>query len=401
MSEQFDAVVIGGGLLGSITALMFARRGAHVGLLERDQINQHASGQNAGSLHLQLEYRMMEHGLDAARKAAEAMPLHLDAVARWRALDAEFGDGIGLKEQGGLMLAETPDQVELLEAKTEIERQWGLDVQVVAGPELRKIAPYLSPDVTAAAYCPSEGKANTRTAAPTLASAAGREGAQIETQCRVVSITRKGGTQGGWCIEAEQRNASGTPHRREFRTKAVILAAGVWTVELGEMLGVELPSIPLALLMSVTTKRAPLIPHLLQHSGQRLSLKQSHDGNLLIGGGWPARLAVDANGEPDLSARPRVILESLAGNARAARSVVPSVASSSIIRTWVGTTNVAPDQLPHVGAVPGRPGVFVATGGSAFTLGPSFAHALVDLADGIMPSVDLTPYAPNRFQEAA
>jgi glycine/D-amino acid oxidase-like deaminating enzyme len=45
--------------------------------------------------------------------------------------------------------------------------------------------------------------------------------------------------------------------------------------------------------------------------------------------------------------------------------------------------------------------VFVATGGSAFTLGPSFAHALVDLADGIAPSVDLTPYAPNRFQEAA
>ena len=56
-------------------------------LVEKRQLNSQASGRNAGSLHFQLEYRMIEHGLDSARKAAEALPLHLHAQhagALWR-----------------------------------------------------------------------------------------------------------------------------------------------------------------------------------------------------------------------------------------------------------------------------------------------------------------------------
>lgn len=60
MTERYDVVVVGGGLLGCLTAWMAARDGAHVLLVDKDQVNQHASGQNAGSLHFQLEYRMVE-----------------------------------------------------------------------------------------------------------------------------------------------------------------------------------------------------------------------------------------------------------------------------------------------------------------------------------------------------
>ncbi len=60
MTDTFDVIVVGGGLLGCATAWMLSREGVRVLLVERDQINQHASGQNAGSLHFQLEYRMIE-----------------------------------------------------------------------------------------------------------------------------------------------------------------------------------------------------------------------------------------------------------------------------------------------------------------------------------------------------
>ncbi|MFD0431019.1 FAD-dependent oxidoreductase [Streptomyces zhihengii] len=53
-------MVVGGGLLGCLTAWIAARDGARVLLADKDQVNQHASGQNAGSLHFQLEYRMVE-----------------------------------------------------------------------------------------------------------------------------------------------------------------------------------------------------------------------------------------------------------------------------------------------------------------------------------------------------
>ncbi|WP_199908151.1 FAD-binding oxidoreductase [Celeribacter baekdonensis] len=63
----------------------------------------------------------------------------------------------------------------------------------------------------------------------------------------------------------------------------------------------------------------------------------------------------------------------------------------------VGTTTVTPDQLPLVGPVPGQPGAFVATGGSAFTLGPSFAQVLAALISGQQPDTDLKAFDPARY----
>lgn len=394
MTEHRDVVVVGGGLLGAALSWMLARDGVDVALLERDQLNQHASGQNAGSLHFQLEYRMLEHGLEAARQAAEAMPLHLDAARLWASLGDELGESLGVVQKGGLMLAETAAQAAVLEQKSELERSWGLDVTLLSGDEVREIAPYLSASVVAAAYCPIEGKADTRTAGPALARGAARLGADIRTRTRVVSMTRAGAS---WLVGIETTGPDGTLLKSEIRTEAIILAGGVWTTELGEMLGASLPTIALALTMTVTLKTEKFIPHLVQHAGAKLSLKQSLDGNVLIGGGWPARLPVDRHGNPDLNSRPELLRASVAGNARAAIGVVPRVAALPALRTWVGTTTVTPDQLPLVGSVPGCPGVFVATGGSAFTLGPSFARVLSEMVQGRPPSMDLSPYDPRRY----
>lgn len=390
MNERYDALVIGGGLLGCATTWMIAREGGSVLLAERDQINQHASGQNAGSLHFQLEYRMIERGLEAARTAAEAMPLHLESAELWRTLAAQTGERIEVKLTGGLMLAETSAQAKLLEQKTEIERSWGLDVRMLDHAEAHQLAPYLSESVVAASFCPTEGKADTRTAAPALARAALREGAVVQTRTEVVSMRRTGTD---WIVGL--RSAGST---RTVAATNVVIAAGVWTTELGEMVGSSLPTIPLALTMTSCLRVPHFIDHLVQHAGARLSLKQVSDGNVLIGGGWAARLMRDADGRPDFDARPELLRASLAGNAEAALRVVPSLHGVPALRSWVGTTTVTPDQLPLVGDAPDAPGVFVATGGSAFTLGPSFARALTDLVAGRAPSIDLRSFNPLRFE---
>ncbi|NHP17072.1 FAD-binding oxidoreductase [Rhodococcus sp. IC4_135] len=395
MKSSFDVVIVGGGLLGCAVAWMLAREGADVLLVERDQVNQHASGQNAGSLHFQLEYRMIEKGIEAAKQAAEAMPLHLEAARLWAGLAEEVGEPLGVVQRGGLMLAENAAQASLLETKAEIERSWGLDVDVLDGNEVRTIAPYLSESVVAASYCPIEGKADTRTAGPTMARAAIRLGATVRTRTAVTDLRRNGSS---WSVTLTDRNSGESPRAQTVTAESVILTAGVWTTELGNMLGGYLPTIPLALTMTVTAKTEKFIPHLVQHAGARLSLKQSLDGNVLIGGGWPARLVTHADGTPDFSVRPELLRASVAGNARAATAVVPRVGPLPALRTWVGTTTVTPDQLPLVGPVPGAPGAFVATGGSAFTLGPSFAQVLAELALGRKPGIDLTPYDPSRYE---
>jgi sarcosine oxidase, subunit beta len=388
MGARYDAVVIGGGLLGCVTAWMIARDGGRVLLVERDQINQHASGRNAGSLHFQLEYRMIDRGIEAARQAAEAMPLHLEAARLWSALPALCGEAIEVKQTGGLMIAEDATQVELLEQKAEIERSWGLDNRVIDRAEVDRIAPYLSDKVIAAAYCPLEGKADARTAAPALARAALRLGAEIRTRRAVVGLSRQGGR---WQVQLQGEDAEAVT------AEAVVIAAGVWTTGVGQMMGAHLPTIPLALTMTVTMRIPKLIPHLVQHAGGKLSLKQALDGNILIGGGWPARLPLLPDGQPDLDTKPDLLQASLAGNAAMAIRVLPELAAVPVIRSWVGTTTITPDQLPLVGPVPGHPGAFVATGGSAFTLGPCFAQVLADLIAGRGASMDLTKFDAARY----
>jgi sarcosine oxidase subunit beta len=56
--DHFDVVVIGGGLLGCAAACRLAHGGASVVLLEKEQLNRQASGQNAGCLHSQVDRRL-------------------------------------------------------------------------------------------------------------------------------------------------------------------------------------------------------------------------------------------------------------------------------------------------------------------------------------------------------
>lgn len=389
MRSRYDVAVVGGGLLGAALARELASDGVGVLLLERDQINQHASGRNAGSLHFQLEYRMIERGPEAARRAAEAIPLHLESARLWQELGAEIGPALGVAQRGGLMLATDAAGARRLEAKAELERSWGLDVSVLDSGEVHRRAPYLADSVVAASYCPEEGKANARTAAPALCRAAVALGADVLTRVGVTGLERQGNR---WRIRAEQDSVPVM-----FEADVVILAAGVWCHELAAMMGSAVPVEPVALTMSVTTRTEPFTPYLIQHAGARLSLKQSAEGNVLIGGGWPARLASRPDGSVDLRGRGRIVSTSLAGNSAAAVRAVPALADLPVLRTWVGSTTLAPDQLPVVGALPGAPGAFVATGGSVFTLGPAFALLLSELVQGRPPSLDLRPYRVDRF----
>ena len=383
--EHYDVLVVGGGLLGCAVAYHLARAGAAVLVIEKDQLNRHASGQNAGSLHFQLEYRMIQHGHAVATRAAEALPLHLDAMRAWAGLEDELGEPCGVRRKGGLMLAETPEQLELLAGKTELERAHGLDTEVLDARAVQAIAPYLSDRVIGAAWCPGEGKANPRLVTHAYARAAVRLGAVVRAGTRLSALRHDGGR---W-----QADTAGDGPR--ITANAVVAAAGIWTAEVAAMADIRLPVIPVALSMTVTAATPPLVPHLIQHAGRRLSLKQTEEGNVLIGGGWPSKF-VEHAGRLDLDARPELRLDSAFGSADAAR-VVPAVQNLPVLRIWSGATSLTPDQLPLLGEVPRRPGFHVATGGSGFTLGPTYSRLLAERVLTGVTSLPIDDYSPARF----
>ncbi|MEE2688830.1 MAG: FAD-binding oxidoreductase [Pseudomonadota bacterium] len=66
---------------------------------------------------------------------------------------------------------------------------------------------------------------------------------------------------------------------------------------------------------------------------------------------------------------------------------------------WMGRRPSTPDTVPILGAVPGRDGLYFATGGAhiGMTLGATFGRIISDLVAGRDPGTDLTPYSPDRW----
>jgi len=388
ISRQADVVVIGGGLIGCAAAWRLAQRGASVILVEAGDINSGASGQNAGSLHFQIERRFIENGEALLDQAAQIVRLNRLAIEDWRTLEAETGADLHVRMDGGLMVAETAEEVKLLEAKVEREQAHGLSSGLIDGDEARALAPYLAPHILAASHAPDEGHADPRALTPALAASARAAGAEIRSDARVVAIDRSAGRFSIDVAEADGRST--------LRSDMVLVAAGSWTPQVAALANLHIPLFPVALLMNATERTQPFLPHLVQHVGRRLSMKQAFAGNVLIGGGWPSRLSSSADGH-DLSRRPAIIEASLAGNLRAAVDVVPEVARLNLIRSWTGVTAVSADQLPIVGEVPRVPGFYVAAGGSAFTLGPTFARLLAEAMGGSANEA-LDIVSPARFE---
>jgi sarcosine oxidase subunit beta len=393
MDIRTDVLIIGGGLTGCALAHHLARTGIDVLLVEKGDINQAASGQNAGSLHFQLEKRFLENGPEAARQASALVALNRLAIADWQGLEQELQADLELTMVGGLMLAETEAELSLLEQKRVLESDWGLSSEILASSAVRELAPYLSTSVKAAAFLADEGHANPRLVTPAYLRSALRHGATVSTNTEVTAI-HKGGPSD---YRLELQSAQG---RRTARASRLVLAAGAFTARVAQLANLQIPVYLAALSMNITEKRAPLFRHLVQHVGKRLSMKQARSGNILLGGGWPAKLDRAANGEFNPAQRPRLLEQSIKGNLRAAVAAVPAVAELCLIRSWTGIATLTPDQLPILGEVPSSPGLFVAAGGPGFTLGPTFARLLANEITGRGAKDSIAAiFSPARFDQ--
>lgn len=389
---DIDITIVGGGLIGCASALHLTKAGAKVVLLERGQLNQGASGQNAGSLHFQLEQRLL-HDIDNQKSELEHyVGLTKIAIEQWRQIDAEVDCETELSMGGGIMVAETPDEVTLLERKSEIEQSQGLNVELLDAAAARSKAPYLSSRVLAALYCEAEGHCNPRLLTPAYARAAERHGATVICRAEVTGILR---TPNHWQVTYKSMSEGNAAEA--IKCGVVLNAGGMSAPVIAALANLHLPLFPVALLMNATEKVDPMIPHLVQHVGRRLSLKQTHDGNLLIGGGWTARMP-QHKGTWSSTTAPQIELNSIQGNLRTACEVVPAVKSLRLLRSWAGMTVTTADQLPVLGEFSQAPGFFVAAGGSGFTYGPTYARLLSEQIVTQRPSFPLDPFSPARFQ---
>lgn len=359
-----DVLIVGGGIVGCSLAYFLAREGTDVLVIDRFDLNTQASGTNAGSLHVQMmSFFAMEGDWERYARLEEKLPLYFAGSRMWRELERELGIEAEVKSGGGLMVAETDDQLRFLEKKVAGERRFGLTSGVVTGTELKNLAPYLSDAVIGADFCPDEGKVNPLIATPAIARAAEGAGAVFRRGTALLGLAR------------EKQGFAATTSGGTIRCRRVANAAGPDMGAVAAMVGLAYASERLVLHMNATEPAAPFLPHLVQHANERLTLKQAANGNLLVGGGWPA--VIDpATGQPG------VVRTSVEGNLWVAQHLVPEMAHLRLIRTWAGVMAFSDVVKPIYGEASGVPGFFNAPASAGYTAGPFCARVLADVMGG-------------------
>ena len=359
MNKSTDVIVIGGGVIGTSVAYYAAKAGKRVVLLDRGDIAAGTSGACDGFIILQ------------SKNPGPHLNLAMQSAALYRTLAAELDYDIEYMPCGGMIVAESEKQAQLLQGLIAKQKQAGLQVELLPIKEARQSEPLLAADLWGAAYCADDAQVNPIRLAQGFAQAARRLGAQIRSGVEVRELLVENGRVCG--VKTDQG---------ELRADYVVNATGVWAPALLSPLGINLPIKPRRGQILVTEPLTPMLNHVLlcacyliakyhpeeldptdrQHRlGVGLAVEQTAHGSLLIG-----------STREFAGFDRKTTLAGIEAVAQHARRILPALAKVNIIRTFAGLRPHTPDGLPILGPVDGLPGLIMAAGheGDGIALAP-------------------------------
>lgn len=325
--------VLGGGVAGASVARGLALRGAR-GVTVFDP-----RGRGEGSTGKALGGFRTQHGSE----------LNIGLSLAARDYFASRAARVDFQPSGYLYLAETAEQAPELEARAELQRACGLPIE---HPDPRSLVPFLETEgVAGANYCALDGLYRPLKVLDCMVEEAAAAGARF---------------------------AYGSAAPGLDGHEAVVVAAGIWSSEVGERLGVELDVRPLerGVFQVGPFDWLPASVPMTLEAGTGYHFRE-RDGRLLVMG----------PGDQHDYGHFRNWL----------RRRAPRAAAEEPELHWTGSYEVTPDQHPLVGPA-GRPGVWACCGfsGHGVMHAPVVGDALAAMILGDTPPHDIAALSPLR-----
>lgn len=373
-TKSADVAIIGGGIIGASIAYHLAVRGVKkVVVLEREEaLGTGSTAKCAGGVRLQFSTPVN----------VEMSRLSMAAFDRF---EDEMGETIDFERNGYLFVLTNERDLEMFRANAKKQRELGVPVEVLTPEEARSIVPGLAiDDLVGATFCGADGIANPHAIVQGYAKNARKLGVEIVRSSEVTSVEVDGG----------RVRALRTGDDR-WELDWVVNAAGPWARSVGALAGVEVPVDPVKRQYFITKPMDWVLdrfPLLIDWGSGVYMHKES--GGLLIG-------ESDPNQPPSFNQQ--VDWEFLAEVTEHAIARVPRIEEAEIQSTVAGLYEVSPDHNAILGAVPELDNFVCANGFSGHGMQHAPAVGLVIselIVDGAASSIDIAPYAIERFQSA-
>lgn len=355
-------LIIGGGVIGMMTALQLADAGQQVTLVERGQCGQEASWAGGGIVSPLYPWRYAEPVSRLSRWSEGVYPTLALRLLEETGIDPEY------RQKGLLYLNVEDDEQALAWA-----RQMGKPLERVEAEVVQQKEPAALASGGSALWMPTLGSIrNPRLGQALRARLAAMPRVTLVEQCQVTGFLQRQGKVVGVAM------ASG-----ELHAERVVVCGGAWAAQLLEGLGVQLPVRPVKGQMIAYQTPPGLVQRVVLKDGRYVIPR--NDGLLLVGSTLE-EAGFDKTTDQD----------ALASLRQSAENIIPALARYPVAYHWAGLRPGSPDGIPFIGALPEFPNVFVNAGHyrNGLVLAPASTHLLVDQLLDREPLIDPAPYLP-------
>ncbi|MGM0600004.1 MAG: NAD(P)/FAD-dependent oxidoreductase [Candidatus Rifleibacteriota bacterium] len=350
MKTRFDAIIIGGGILGVATAYELAKAGMkNVCVLERHYLSSGSTGRCGGGFRQQWS-------TEANTRLA------MDSVGRLENIEDELGYKTELYQGGYLILAHTEEEEKQFEKNVEMQRRMGLEVEVLDSKQAGKIVPYLNTDVfRKATWCPKDGHINPFLLTQAYANAAKRLGAEIHLWTEVTGIMKKSDI---FFVMTDKGI--------NYETPLLFNCAGGFSRSIGEMLNVEIPVDPYRHEILVTEPVERLWDPMVVSFKVGLYARQEMSGGVVMGMGDPNEPVGTYVGSS---------MHFMYEMSKRFTTLFPKLESLRVVRQWAGLYEMTADAQPILGPVEEMDNFIQACGfsGHGLMLAPAVSQLLADM----------------------
>ena len=383
MRKQARVVVVGGGVVGVGILYHLTKHGwSDVVLVERTELTAGSTWHAAGLC------THFAHNLTIQALRAHSVRLYSGE------LEKETGSPVGFHRCGALRVTRSEDRMDEFRHVRGLGRYSGYRFDILTPAELKEIYPLVELEgLIGAIHEPDDGFVDPSQATQAMAQGARNGGAEIYRHTRVTAIAQ--GPGGEWRVETD---------KGAITCEHLVNAAGTWGYEVGRMMGLELPMVPMLHQYLVTDRIAAVaaldreLP-IIRDPEESWYLRQERDGFICgpyerDGRPWSIDAVPPDFGmellPPDLD-RVEPILA-------AAMARVPALAEGGIKTVVNGPITFTPDGNPLIGPAFGLGRAWLLTGSSMGVMegggaGDFLARWIVEGA----PPMDALAVDPRRF----
>jgi glycine/D-amino acid oxidase-like deaminating enzyme len=363
----YDAIVVGGGLVGAAIAYGLQRQGCATLMLDEGDVAFRAARGNFGLVWVQSK------GVDFAPYAQWTWK----SAESWAALSREIEEATGItldyQRPGGVEICldlvdfETKDQ-EMQNLKSHAGH---IKYEMLDRKALVELLPGLGPDVLGGCYSSADGHVNPLALLRGLHAALRNRGGTIVSGERV-SV-----------IDAQNGAFTVSTTKSRYSSDRLVIAAGLGTQRLAAMVGLDIPVRPVRGQNLITEK----VGHFLKYP--MATIRQTTEGSVQIGAS-EEEAGYDEGTTPDVLRR--------LGN-RAVR-IFPHLKQARVVRTWGALRTMTPDGYPIYAQSKTCPGAFAAVCHSGVTLAATHVLDLArSIAENNLPDMVL-PMGAERLADA-